>query len=88
MDRDMLVLGARRTAEMAAIFMIGDGLLGSSQPERHMGLWRSSFAPLDAVTRPFGGDASRRRLYGIAQVAAGLILASVCRLPKRSDADD
>ncbi len=28
----------RRTAEMAAVFMIGDGLLGLLQPERHVAL--------------------------------------------------
>jgi hypothetical protein len=86
LNRDLLVLGARRTAEMAAIFMIGDGLLGVSQPERHMELWRSSIAPLDAVARPFGGHALRRRFYGVLQVATGLIIASACRPPRGRDA--
>ena len=29
-----------RAAEMAATFMIGDGLLGLLQPERHVALWQ------------------------------------------------
>jgi hypothetical protein len=76
MDRTDKVIGIRRTAEMAAIFMIGDGLLGIAQPSRHVGLWRSRHAVLDAAVRPFEGTPNCRRAYGMLQVAAGLALAS------------
>ena len=66
----------RRTAEMAAVFMIGDGLLGLLQPERHVDLWRSRVGAVDALVRPFGGHPRRRRLYGLLQIAGGLALAS------------
>ena len=66
----------RRTTEMAAIFMIGDGLLGAIQPTRHVALWRSQYEALDMVVRPFAGRPGRRRIYGLLQIAAGLALAS------------
>ena len=52
-------LAARRTAEMAAMFMIGDGLLGLLQPQRHVALWRSDVAAADALVRPFAGNPGR-----------------------------
>ncbi|WP_342657462.1 hypothetical protein NPJ82_11620 [Sphingomonas sp. NY01] len=66
----------RRTAEMAAVFMIGDGLLGLLQPERHVALWRSRTPAVDLLVRPFAGRPTRRRLYGALQLAAGLALAA------------
>lgn len=68
--------GWKRTAEMAAVFMIGDGLLGLLQPRRHVDLWRSELAPVDALIRPFKDHPARRRAYGVAQMAAGVLLAS------------
>jgi hypothetical protein len=76
---DTLQTGIRRSAEMAAVFMIGDGLLGLLQPERHVDLWRSEVAAVDALVKPFGGHPGRRRLYGLAQVAAGIALAATLR---------
>lgn len=72
-------IGVRRAAEMAAVFMIGDGLLGVLQPERHVDLWRSKVGAVDALVRPFGGRPGRRRWYGLAQIAAGIALASRLR---------
>jgi hypothetical protein len=69
-------IGLRRAAEMAAVFMIGDGLLGVLQPERHVALWRSNVGAVDALVRPFGGNAGRRRAYGLLQIVAGVVLAS------------
>jgi len=66
----------KRTAEMAAVFMIGDGLLGLLQPDRHVELWRSDVAPVDALVRPFAGRPRLRRGYGALQLAAGVLLAS------------
>ncbi len=82
---DDLAIGLRRTAEMAAVFMIGDGLLGLVQPKRHVDLWRSRVGAVDAVVRPFGGNPRRRRLYGVLQIAAGLALASRQRAASRDD---
>ncbi len=77
-------LGLRRAAEMAAVFMIGDGLLGLLQPTRHVDLWRSDVAAVDALVRPFGGRPTRRRWYGALQLAAGVALAARLRPPRRS----
>ncbi|MDF2493099.1 hypothetical protein [Sphingomonas sp.] len=82
---DNLALGLKRSAEMAAVFMIGDGLLGLLQPKRHVALWRSDVGAVDALVRPFGRHAGRRRLYGLAQISAGIMLAASLR-PKRNDA--
>ena len=69
-------ISVARAAEMAAIFMIGDGMLGLLQPRRHVALWRSDVPALDALNRPFAGQSGRRRLYGMAQLVAGIMLAS------------
>ncbi len=69
-------VAAKRTLEVAAVFMIGDGLLGIAQPTRHVDLWRSEMPAADIFVRPFAGKPSRRRAYGILQVAAGLALAA------------
>jgi len=68
-------LGVRRSAEMAAVFMIGDGLLGLFQPTRHVDLWRSDVGAVDALIRPFKDRPGRRRAYGALQAVAGLYLA-------------
>lgn len=77
------MLGLKRSAEMAAVFMIGDGLLGLLQPERHVALWRSDMRAVDGLVSPFVGHPARRRLYGFLQIGAGLLLAS--RLHRRAD---
>jgi hypothetical protein len=69
----------QRTLEMAAVFMIGDGLLGVLQPKRHVELWRSEMPALNAMVRPFVGNPARRRAYGVLQVGAGLALASALK---------
>ena len=51
----------KRTAEMAAVFMIGDGLLGLIDPDRHVKLWRSQVGAVDALVRPFADRPGRRR---------------------------
>lgn len=76
---DTLQTGIRRSAEMAAVFMIGDGLLGLLQPRRHVDLWRSEVDAVDALVKPFGGHPDRRRLYGLAQIAAGVALAATLK---------
>ena len=69
-------IALKRTAEMAAIFMVGDGLLGLLQPRRHVALWRSEVTAADLMVRPFAHRPGARRAYGIVQLGAGLWLAS------------
>ncbi|MBN3536905.1 hypothetical protein JYA61_09060 [Sphingomonas pseudosanguinis] len=75
-DLSNLQLGIRRSAEMAAVFMIGDGLLGLLQPRRHVDLWRSEVEAVDLLVRPFADHPGRRRAYGLLQLGAGLLLAA------------
>ena len=77
--QDAARLAVRRTAEMAAVFMIGDGLLGLTHPARHVDLWRSDVAAVDLLIRPFKDRPGRRRAYGLVQIAAGLVLAARLR---------
>ena len=69
-------LALRRTAEMAAMFMIGDGMLGLTRPDRHVALWETDVRQVNALTKPFQGHPTYRRLYGTLQIAAGLGLAA------------
>lgn len=74
-----LALGWKRAGEMAAVFMIGDGMLGLLQPQRHVDLWRTPVAAVDVLVRPFADHPGRRRGYGVVQIAAGLALAAALR---------
>ena len=65
-----------RTAEMAAMFMIGDGVAGLVQPRRHVALWQDRALGAERTVRPFVGHPARRRAYALAQIAAGLLPAS------------
>ena len=62
--------------EMAAIFMVGDGLIGLAQPDRHVDLWKDAALGAERAVLPFVGHPARRRVYALAQIAAGLWLAS------------
>lgn len=75
----MKTLWTSRGAEMAAMFMIGDGIAGLVQPRRHTALWQERALGAEWTVRPFVGRPTRRRLYAVAQVAAGLWLASRMR---------
>lgn len=81
-----LELGLKRTAEMCAIFMIGNGLIGLLQGDRQTALWRSDIKAIDRlVARPDGKPKPKKR-DGLIQIAAGLLLASQLKPPaKRSD---
>ncbi|WP_288410614.1 hypothetical protein [uncultured Sphingomonas sp.] len=67
---------SRRAAEMAATFMIGDGLLGLLQPDRHVALWQEQAGGAEWLVRPFVGRPNLRRAYAVVQIAAGLALAA------------
>ena len=71
-----LALGLKRTAEMCAIFMIGNGIIGLATPQRQVSLWRSDVTPVDRLVRRFDGRPGKRRRQGALQLAAGLLLAS------------
>ncbi len=66
----------KRAAELAATFMIGDGLLGLLQPECHTDLWRTDAGGAERLVRPFVDHPGRRRAYAVVQIAAGLALAA------------
>ncbi len=65
-----------RAAEMAAIFMVGDGLIGLVQPRRHVDLWKDDALGTEALVKPFVDRPGRRRLYAVVQIATGLALAA------------
>ncbi len=65
-----------RSAEMAAIFMVGDGLIGLLQPSRHVDLWKDDALGTEKLVKPFVDRPGRRRLYAVVQIAAGLALAA------------
>lgn len=75
----------RRAAELAATFMIGDGLLGLAQPERHVALWRRRALGAEALVRPFEGRPGLRRAYGLVQIVAGVALAAALRPDRRGE---
>lgn len=66
----------KRAAEMAATFMIGDGMLGLLQPRRHVELWQERAGGAELLVRPFVDRPNRRRAYAVLQIAAGLALAA------------
>jgi hypothetical protein len=73
MDRTS-ALAARRTAEMAAMFMIGNGLLGLLQPERRIALWTSDHPLVDRfVAADRARSAAARRNAALLQIGAGLV---------------
>lgn len=82
-DPTAVKLGLHRSLEMAAVFMIGDGLLGLLQPRRHVELWRSDVSAVDVLVRPFAGHPARRRAYGLLQIGTGVLLASALRRRKK-----
>jgi len=65
-----------RAAEMAAIFMVGDGLIGLLQPRRHVDLWKNDALGTERLVAPFVDHPTRRRLYALVQITAGLALAA------------
>ncbi len=76
---DTLALGLKRTAEMCALFAIGDAVMGLVGPERHVALWRSDVRAVDGLVKPFAGRPGRRRAYALLQIAGGLYLAHKLR---------
>lgn len=71
-----MTIWTRRTAELAATFMIGDGMLGLLQPRRHVRLWQEDALGAEVTVRPFIDRPGRRRAYALLQIAAGIALAA------------
>ena len=72
--------GLKRTGELCAIFTIGNGIVGLLQPERHLKLWSSDTPAIDRfVAKDRERTPGQRRLAGLVQVGAGLLLASRLR---------
>jgi hypothetical protein len=79
-----LELALKRTAQMCGIFMVGNGIVGLAVPERQAALWRSDVKALDRISGRFDGEPGKRRLNGLAQLAAGLLIATQMRRPDRA----
>lgn len=81
---DAVDTGLKRTAELSAIFMIGNGVVGLLRPEAHLELWKSEVAAVDIFTRADARRSpGRRRLFAALQVGAGVLLASaLLRTPR------
>ena len=82
---DAVNTGLKRTAELSAIFMIGNGVLGLLAPREHLELWRSDVAAVDRFTHADAGRTpSQRRNVALLQVGAGVLLATALlkALPK------
>lgn len=77
--RDMRKL-LPRAAEIAATFMIGDGVLGLLQTNRHVDLWKDDAMGAEHMVKPFVDRPGRRRAYAVVQIAAGLALAATQRI--------
>ncbi|MFC3581029.1 hypothetical protein [Sphingomonas hylomeconis] len=66
----------QRGVEMAAMFMIGDGLLGLLQPRRHVALWADDALGSEKLVAPFRERPGRRRAYALVQIGVGVALAA------------
>ena len=75
----MSELLGKRVAEMAAIFMIGDGMLGLLQPRRHVELWDERALGAEKLVGTFDGKPGLRRGYAVVQIVGGLMLAARLR---------
>lgn len=71
-----MTLAGKRTAELLALGMIGDGVLALLRPRGHVGLWREGPRAWEALIEPFARRPMLTRAAGIAGIAAGLWLAS------------
>ena len=71
----------QRATEIAALLMVGDGIVGMLQPERHTRLWQSGPGPYRAAMKQFVRHPGLTRVVAAAEAAAGLWWAS--RQPPR-----
>lgn len=65
----------RRLKDLAAIVLIGDGVVGAVAPRRHSLLWRSGPAGYRALIGWFAQRPVLTRVLAVAEAAAGLWFA-------------
>jgi len=68
-------LALRRTGELTALMMIGDGVLATAWPRRHVRLWEQGPPLWRKLVRPFARHPQLTRALGAAEIAAGIALA-------------
>ena len=65
-----------RLLETLGLLMIGDGVLASLYPARHTLLWMNGPHAWRSKMKEFAAHPNRVRIYGAAELAVGLWLAS------------
>lgn len=70
-------LAVRRVVELGALFLIGDGVMGLIKPRWHSLLWRFGPELLKAATEELAAHPKTARAIYLAEVAAGVALASM-----------
>ncbi len=66
----------RRVVELGALFLIGDGVMGLIKPRWHSLLWHFGPELAKAVTEELAAHPKTARAVYLAEVAAGIALAS------------
>ena len=75
-----LSVSLKRSAELAAIFVVGNGVVALLQSRRHLELWRSDVPAIDAMTRrDRDGTATWRRTHALLNIGGGLIVAALLK---------
>ncbi|HEX5470510.1 MAG TPA: hypothetical protein VFW73_01425 [Lacipirellulaceae bacterium] len=69
-------IAGRRAIECIAMSMIGDGILGFVEPERHVQLWYAGPRWWQKMVQPFVERPTLTRWVGAAEIACGFWLAS------------
>lgn len=77
-------LFARRLTEIGGILLIGDGVVAALKPKGHVRLWQKGPRLWRELLDPFARRPQLTRAVGVAEVAAGLLMAraAIRRPPK------
>jgi hypothetical protein len=68
-------MATRHWVEMAAMMVIGEGVIGVAHPERYLRLWRVGPKPLRTLVDAAARHPSAMRFVFAAQIAAGYWIA-------------
>jgi hypothetical protein len=68
---------SKRILELAGLILIGDGVMGLLRPRRHSLLWHVGPQLAKAVTEELADHPQTARAIYAAELAAGIILASL-----------
>lgn len=71
-EKESIPMIRDRLLEMFALMLIGDGVVGLVQPERHSRLWLQGPQPYREAMRPFVRHPSLTRVIGAGEIAVGL----------------